>query len=134
MRNTRAVVIGVAAIVLTGIFFIIPFLFIFVIASKDRVESALLEFSWPENFVLFQNIVEAVSARDYLMVIAFINSFILTVVSVAALVILSAMVAYVWQRRASRLNPAISVTDRWNSRMAAGLSRNHHGAPAYTLG
>ena len=33
------------------------------------------------------------------MIIAFINSFILTVVSVAALVIFGAMVAYVWQRR-----------------------------------
>ena len=34
---------------------------------------------------------------------------ILTVVSVAALVILSAMVAYVWQRRASRWNPVINI-------------------------
>ena len=42
------------------------------------------------------------------MIIAFINSVILTVVSVAAMVIFSAMVAYVWQRRASRLNPLIS--------------------------
>lgn len=109
MRNTRGVVIGGAAIVVTAVFFIIPFLFILAIASKDRVESALLEFSWPKNFVLFQNISEAVSARDYLMIIAFINSFILTVVSVAALVILSAMVAYVWQRRASRFNPAINI-------------------------
>ena len=43
------------------------------------------------------------------MVIAFINSVILTVVSVAALVFLSAMVAYVWQRRAGRLSRLISV-------------------------
>ena len=49
------------------------------------------------------------------MVIAFINSVILTVVSVAAMVIFSAMVAYVWQRRASRLNPLISML------MLAGL-------------
>ena len=33
-----------------------------------------------------------------------------------------------------RPNPAISVTDCWNYRIAAGLSRNHHGAPAYTEG
>ena len=26
--------------------------------------------------------------------------------------------------------PAISVTAPWNERIAAGLSRNHHGAPA----
>ena len=51
-----------------------------------------------------------VAARDYLMIIAFINSLILTVVSVAAMVIFGAMVAYVWQRRASRLNAARSIS------------------------
>jgi raffinose/stachyose/melibiose transport system permease protein len=109
MKNTRGISIGVAGILLTAIFFLVPFAFVFLIASKTRIESALLEFSWPKNFVLLSNIVQAVQTRDYLMVIAFINSVILTVVSVAALVILSAMVAYVWQRRASRLSGAISL-------------------------
>ena len=99
MKNTRGAVIGGSAIVLSAVFFIIPFLFIFVIASKTLNESALLEFSWPKQFVLFSNISQAFAARDYLMVIAFINSVILTVVSVAALVLFAAMVAYVWQRR-----------------------------------
>lgn len=109
MKNTRGVVIGTAAIVFTAIFFVVPFMFIFVMASKDKVESALLKFSWPKNFVLFDNIQQAFAARDYLLVIAFINSVILTVVSVAALVILSAMVAYVWQRRAGRSGQVINI-------------------------
>jgi raffinose/stachyose/melibiose transport system permease protein len=109
MKNTRGVVIGAAAIVLTAIFFVVPFIFTLVMASKDKVESALLEFSWPQNFVLFDNIAQALAARDYLLVIAFINSVILTVVSVAALVILSAMVAYVWQRRAGRSGRVINI-------------------------
>src|SRR5215212_9606847 len=109
MKNTRGVVIGVAAILLTGLFFVVPFLFIFVIASKDITAANALEFSWPQNFVLLQNIREALAARDYLMVIAFINSVILTVSSVAALVILSAMVAYVWQRRAGRSGRVINM-------------------------
>ena len=108
-RNTRGVVIGGAAILVSAIFFLVPFLFIFAIASKPLAEANLLEFSWPSNFVLLDNLQQALAARDYLMVIAFINSVILTVASVAALVILSAMVAYVWQRRASRLNSAISL-------------------------
>jgi raffinose/stachyose/melibiose transport system permease protein len=109
MKNTRGVVIGVAAIILSAIFFLVPFAFIFVIASKDKVAANLLEFSWPQNFVLLDNLGQALAARDYLMVIAFINSVILTVTSVAALVILSAMVAYVWQRRASRWNPVVNI-------------------------
>jgi raffinose/stachyose/melibiose transport system permease protein len=109
MKNTRGVVIGGAAIVLSAIFFVVPFLFIFVIASQDATQSNLLEFTWPENFQLLQNLQQALAARDYLMIIAFINSVILTVCSVAGLVILSAMVAYVWQRRASRINPTINL-------------------------
>ncbi len=109
MKNTRGVVIGGAAIVLSAIFFLVPFAFIFVIASKDVTAANSLEFSWPENFVLLDNLAQAFAARDYLLVIAFINSVILTVVSVAALVIFGAMVAYVWQRRASRVNSAISL-------------------------
>ena len=108
-RSTGGVIIGIAAIVISAIFFVVPFVFILLIASKPVAEANLLEFSWPSNFVLFDNLAQAFAARDYLMVIAFINSVILTVVSVAALVIFSAMVAYVWQRRASRLNPLISM-------------------------
>ena len=109
MKNTSGVVIGGAAILITAVFFLVPFAFIFVTASKDVVESSSLDFSWPTHFVLLQNLQQALAARDYLMVIAFINSLILTVVSVAALVIFAAMVAYVWQRRQSRLNGAIGL-------------------------
>jgi len=109
MKNTRGVVIGVAAIVLSAIFFLVPFLFTFVIASMNRTQANQLQFTWPQPFVLLDNVGEALAARDYLMVIAFINSIILTVASVAALVVLSAMVAYIWQRRASRWSPVVNI-------------------------
>jgi raffinose/stachyose/melibiose transport system permease protein len=109
MKNMRSVVAGVVAIVVSAVFFLVPFAFIFVTASKTVSESALLKFSWPQHFVLLDNLKAALSSNDYLMIIAFINSLILTVVSVAALVLLSAMVAFVWQRRAGRLSGVINV-------------------------
>jgi raffinose/stachyose/melibiose transport system permease protein len=109
MRNTRGVVIGGVGIVFTGIFFVVPFLFILLLASQDRIQSNELRFAWPRNFQLLQNITEAFASRDYLMVIAFINSVILTVVSVAAMVLLGAMVAYVWQRRPGRATGAVGL-------------------------
>jgi ABC-type glycerol-3-phosphate transport system permease component len=109
MKNTRGVVIGGAAILLSAIFFLVPFLFSFVMASMTRTQANQLQFTWPQPFVLFDNLAQALAARDYLMIIAFINSFILTVVSVAALVILSAMVAYIWQRRPGRLSPVVNI-------------------------
>jgi raffinose/stachyose/melibiose transport system permease protein len=109
MKNMRSVVAGAVAIVVSAVFFLVPFAFIFVTASKSVSESALLKFSWPQHFVLLDNLKAALSSNDYLMIIAFINSLILTVVSVAALVLLSAMVAFVWQRRAGRLSGVINV-------------------------
>jgi raffinose/stachyose/melibiose transport system permease protein len=109
MRNTRGAVIGGVAIVFTAVFFLVPFAFILLVASQDRVQSSSLSFSWPKHFMLLQNMQQAFAARDYLMVIAFINSVILTVVSVAVLVLLSAMVAYVWQRRPGRLTSAVGL-------------------------
>ena len=76
MKNLRGVLVGAAAILVTAVFFLVPFAFIFLTASKDKTESALLAFSWPKNFVLLQNLADAFAARDYLMVIAFINSVI----------------------------------------------------------
>jgi raffinose/stachyose/melibiose transport system permease protein len=49
-----------------------------------------------------QNFVDVVQARDYMLIIAFINSTILTVASVLILVVLAAMVAFVLQRRRTR--------------------------------
>lgn len=109
MKNTRGLVIGLIAIAVTAVFFLVPFAFIFVVASMTRTQSNLLQFSWPQPFVLLDNLKQVVEARDYLMIIAFINSFILTVVSVAALVILSAMVAYIWHRRPGRLGPWVNI-------------------------
>jgi raffinose/stachyose/melibiose transport system permease protein len=107
MKNVRGVLVGSGAILVTAVFFLVPFAFILVTASKSVTESSLLTFSWPQHFVLFENLKEALAANDYLMIIAFINSLILTVVSVAAMVLLGAMVAYVWQRRPGRLNAAV---------------------------
>jgi raffinose/stachyose/melibiose transport system permease protein len=109
MKNARGVVIGGVAILASAIFFVVPFLFIFVVGSMDRTQANQLQFTWPRPFVLLNNLQEALAARDYLMVIAFINSIILTVVSVAVLVILSAMVAYIWQRRRGRPGSVVGI-------------------------
>src|SRR5215211_2785499 len=109
MKNTRAIVIGIIAILGTAIFFLVPFIFVFLTASKPLAEANLLQFSWPEQFVLFDNLRQAFQARDYLLIIAYINSFILTIASVTGLVIFASMVAYVWQRRRSRLNPVVNI-------------------------
>ena len=100
--------VGILAIAVTFVVFVVPLLFMALIALKDRREANKLEFSWPTNFSLIENFQEVLSARKFMLVTAFIISTILTVVSVAILVILAAMVAWVLQRRRSRWNPLIN--------------------------
>jgi raffinose/stachyose/melibiose transport system permease protein len=106
---------GILAILVALVVFIVPFVFIVFTAGKTQAEASFLEFSWPTEWVLFENIVTVLQTRDYLLVQAFINSTILTVVAVAIMVVLGAMVGYVLQRRRSRWNPLV------NSLVLAGL-------------
>ena len=100
--------LSIIAIVVSFVVFVIPFLFVLLTAVKTRQEAANLSFSWPSKFQFVQNFIDVVQARDYLLIIAYINSTILTVGSVAILIVLSAMVAYVLQRRRSRWNGLIN--------------------------
>jgi raffinose/stachyose/melibiose transport system permease protein len=100
--------LSAVAIVASFVLFIVPFLFMVVNALKNRQEAAELSFAWPAQLQFVQNFQEVIAARDYMLIIAFINSAILTVASVAILVVLSAMVAYILQRRKSRWNVFIN--------------------------
>ncbi|GGN59567.1 transporter [Actinoplanes lobatus] len=97
------------AIVLFAVVFLIPFAFIVLTAAKSQTESALLQFSWPTEWAFVQNLQDVVEARDYLLIIAFINSTILTVASVAVVVILAAMAAFVLQRRKGRWTSGLNL-------------------------
>ena len=108
MRTRTRWLTGVVGIVLTSVLFLVPFAFVGTMASKTAAEAGKLEFSWPTEFVLWDNIVQVFQARDYMLIIAFINSTILTVASVFGMVILGAMIAYVLSRRKSRLNPLVN--------------------------
>jgi raffinose/stachyose/melibiose transport system permease protein len=100
--------LSVIAIVVSFVVFVVPFLFVVLTAVKNRQDAGDLGFTWPRQFQIVQNFTEVVKARDYLLLIAYINSTILTVASVAIVVVLAAMVAYVLQRRRTRWNGLIN--------------------------
>jgi raffinose/stachyose/melibiose transport system permease protein len=108
--GSRAVslVAGIVAILASVVVFVVPFAFIFLTASKDASEASRLEFSWPQDWAFAENLAEVLATRDGVVVRAFVNSTVLTVVSVVIMVILAAMVGYLLQRRSSRLNPLVS--------------------------
>jgi len=108
---------GVDAIVLVvvGIVFVVPFAFILLTGSKSPQEAGLFQFSWPSEFRLWENLVGVIQTNNYQMALALRNSIVLTVASVTLIVLFSALVAYVMQRRNDRLATLV------NSIMFAGL-------------
>lgn len=114
-KGVTSVLIDAAMLVTFGIIFIVPFLFILLNAAKTRQEAALLQFSWPNEFQLWQNLWEVMVFGNNRMFRALWNSTLLTVGSVTLIVLLSALVAFVMQRRSDRLASVVS------SFMLAGL-------------
>jgi len=107
--------VDTVALIIIGTVFLVPFTFIILTASKTGAEAALFEFSWPSKFQLIENIREVLTFGNNRMFLAMWNSTILTVFSVILLVLLSALVAYVMQRRFDRVASVASAV------MLAGL-------------
>ncbi len=95
--------IDVAALIIIGIVFVVPFIFIFLTAAKTRPEAALFEFSWPSKFQLLENIRDVLMFGNNRMFLALWNSLLLTVGSVTLIVLFSALAAFVMQRRRDRM-------------------------------
>ena len=107
--------IDAVALVVFGVIFVVPFIFILLTAAKTRQEAALFQFSWPSKFQLLENIRDVIAFGDHRMLRALWNSTLLTVGSVTLIVLFSALVAYVMQRRGDRVASVVS------SIMLAGL-------------
>jgi raffinose/stachyose/melibiose transport system permease protein len=100
--------VDVAALVVVGIVFVVPFVFIFLTAAKTAAEAALFQFSWPSQFQLLENIRDVLTFGNSRMFLAMWNSIVLTIGSVTLIVFLSALVAFVMQRRGDRMASAFS--------------------------
>jgi len=96
------------SLIIISIVFVVPFIFILLTASKTRPEAALFQFSWPNEFQLIENLREVMAFGDYRMFLALWNSTLLTVGSVTLIVLISALVAFVMQRRGDRMASVVS--------------------------
>jgi raffinose/stachyose/melibiose transport system permease protein len=99
--------IGLFALLVATVVFILPFIFILFMAVKTKQEAARFLFSWPSEWHLWQNMVDVVQTRNYMLLLAYFNSTVITVGAVTLLVIFGAMVGYVLQRRPSGWNKLI---------------------------
>jgi raffinose/stachyose/melibiose transport system permease protein len=102
MNKARRYIVGGIAILASIVVFLVPFAYIILTSIKDARQAATRNFDLPIKWQFWENFVDVIQTRDYMLVTAFINSMILTVASVTLLVIFGAMVGFVLQRRPSR--------------------------------
>jgi raffinose/stachyose/melibiose transport system permease protein len=104
LQGRRPAITGVLAMVLFLFVFVVPFLFIMLQSVKDRRAAGRLDFAWPETWHFWENLVTVIETRNYMVLLAFYNSTLITVASVTLLVIFAAMVGFVLSRRKTRFN------------------------------
>lgn len=104
MKRLKRYSLSFLAVLVSGVVFLVPFAFIGLTAIKNRAEAARLDFSWPTSLPIWENFWTVITARDFMLLTAYMNSIILTVGSVTLIVILAAMVGFVRQRRQAKWN------------------------------
>ncbi|NKK55236.1 ABC transporter permease subunit [Rhizobium leguminosarum bv. viciae] len=109
MRSVRPYVTGAIALAVAAVIFVMPFVFVALQAVKSKSEASRLDFELPEQWLFWDNLIAVFKARDYQLALAYLNSTLITVVSVTILILLSAMVGYVMQRRKTVWNGVASI-------------------------
>ncbi|MBB6731685.1 carbohydrate ABC transporter permease [Cohnella zeiphila] len=107
-RRLRKVGIEAAAVLASAVLFWVPLYFVLVTAMKSAKEASDMSLKWPAKIQLWQNIKDVVAFRDHMLLRAFWNSSALTVLSLAAMVVVCSMAAFVMQRRKDKATPWIS--------------------------
>lgn len=108
MRLVRRYWLDVVAFSVAFVVFVIPFIFVVFTAVKDRNGAAEFRFSWPESWHPLENIREVLAAREGMFLRAMKNSMIITVVSVALIVVLTSMIGFTLDRRRDRVATAVT--------------------------
>ncbi len=103
----RQYIEGSIGLFLCLIIFVLPFVFIGLMAVKSKPEASFMSFSLPAKVLLWDNFWAVIQARDYMLLTAYMNSILITVGAVSLLVFFGAMVGYVLQRRPSRTSNLI---------------------------
>ena len=106
--RARAWIVGIIAILVSVVVFLVPFVFVILQASKTPADASSLAFSWPTHWQFFANLRAVLQTNDGIIWRAFFNSAILTVTSVTITVVLAAMAGYVLARRKSKWNAAVN--------------------------
>jgi raffinose/stachyose/melibiose transport system permease protein len=107
-RTIKRILIEGTALLLSVVIFWVPFYYVFINSFKTVSEAADMSIALPKTFQAAANYAAVLSAENGMVIRAFINSTILTALSIAVTVLVCSMTGFVMQRRTSRISPLIN--------------------------
>lgn len=102
-------ILQVIAVALTVIIYGIPYFFIIINSLKSSGDAALMSISIPETFHLIENYSEVFKTQNFAIIRGFVNSLIITALSIIMLTTFCSMAGFVLQRRRSKTSTVISM-------------------------
>jgi len=107
-KRIRKFLMESIAVVLALVVFGIPFSFVLLNSAKPRAEALQFRLSLPEEFAAVENFTEVFTTQNFMVVRGFVNSLIITVVSVVLLIFMCALAGFVMQRRRNKVTALAS--------------------------
>ena len=109
-KKRRSRLLFQAAVFLASVLiYIIPFYFIVLTSCKSRKEASRLDLAWPSEWCFAENCRKVFEANNRMVLRALGNSLIITVCSVAIIVLVTSLLAFVIQRRNDRSTRAFNL-------------------------
>jgi raffinose/stachyose/melibiose transport system permease protein len=107
-RTIKRILVEGTAFLLSVVIFWVPFYYVIINSFKTVPEAADMSIAWPKTFQAAANYAAVLTAQNGMVIRAFINSTVLTVLSIAVTVLVCSMTGFVMQRRTSRISPLIN--------------------------
>jgi len=102
MKNLKKASVEIIAVLLAIVLYGIPFYAVVINSFKSRTEAAEMNLDWPSSFYILENYTEVLTVLDGVLLRAFYNSIVITLLSVFGVVLVGSMAGFVLQRRTSR--------------------------------
>lgn len=101
--------LDVISVIIGTAVFVLPFTFIFFTAGKTQEEAYQFNFSAPKKWMFVENFKTVISEADHMVVRAFINTTVITILSVTLIIFFASMAAFVMQRRPGKVSNVASI-------------------------
>jgi len=106
-KKSIRLLVEIVAVILAIVIFGVPFYFVLVNSFKSQSEAADLNISWPKELHIIENYKKVLDTQNGIVIRAFYNSTVITVVSIVLLILICSMAGFVMQRRSSRASSFI---------------------------